>query len=229
MKKQDFVCIQSTFPKTRAVQATLAFDKACNCLQYIVIALLIILVVALWIYAPVEVDGQSMENSYLDGETVVIRKLFASPNRGDVVVIENGDGYIIKRVVAVGGDRIGFVRTNGEVSLYLDKGDGFKKIDEKHIKEPMIYKSTVFTNIAPCSSEEELNASGGITVKKGRIFVMGDNRNVSGDSRNHGTFSESNVFGVVERKVKKNGFLDKFFSAFYKDSDIEKTEGEGTI
>ena len=113
------------------------------------------------------VEGDSMNDTLHDGEYLLIRDFFYTPQRGDIVVVNDltkeniGKMYtkpLVKRVIGVGGDEIeikdGVVKINGET------------IDEPYIKEAM--KPT--DNISVKLGENE-------------VFVMGDNRNHSGDSR----------------------------------------------
>lgn len=131
------------------------------------------------------VDGESMTNSYQDGQKVLCMRTH-SPNRGDVIVcdvqaeLESGTvkKRLIKRVIAVGGDTIdikdGKVYLNGEL------------LDEPYIREAMAY-------IPEHSQEYPL------TVPDGKLFVMGDNRNASHDSRDsrYGLVNAENVLGKI--------------------------------
>lgn len=129
------------------------------------------------------VHGTSMEETYHDGNIVLVNKIFykmKEPKRNDIVIVDyhNGDEetYIIKRVIGVGGDHID-IKGN---SVYINN----QWIEEDYIKEAM------FT--------ENLS----IDVPKGKIFVMGDNRNSSLDSRKLGVFDfENDVIGKVFVKV----------------------------
>lgn len=129
------------------------------------------------------VHGTSMEETYHDGNIVLVNKIFykmKEPKRNDIVIVDyhNGDEetYIIKRVIGVGGDHID-IKDN---SVYINN----QLIEEDYIKEAM------FT--------ENLS----IDVPKGKIFVMGDNRNSSLDSRKLGVFDfENDVIGKVFVKV----------------------------
>ena len=129
------------------------------------------------------VHGTSMEETYHEGNIVLVNKIFykmKEPKRNDIVIVDyhNGDEetYIIKRVIAVGGDHID-IKDN---VVYVNN----QELEEDYIKEAM------FT--------EDLS----IDVPKGKIFVMGDNRNSSLDSRKLGVFDfEDDVIGKVFFKV----------------------------
>lgn len=129
--------------------------------------------------------GAISEN--VSGGDYVYAKIGSDFSYGDIVVINVKEGHvskkIIKRVVALGGD-----------SLYLDRGklyvkyagtDEFVEIDEEYA----VYNNP---DLAKNSMSEK-------TVPDGKIFVLGDNRNVSKDSRDeaYGFIDEESVFAVV--------------------------------
>ena len=131
------------------------------------------------------VSGESMTNTYQDGEKVICTRLF-SPKHGDVIVcdinaeLEQGTvkKRLIKRIIAMEGDTIdikdGTVYLNGEA------------LDEPYIREPMEYvpeNATAFP----------------LTIPEDKLFVMGDNRNASHDSRDsrYGLVDCDDVVGKV--------------------------------
>ena len=145
----------------------------------IAIALLVeaFLIQAFWIPSP------SMEPTLDVGDRVLVNKLsykFHDVNRGDVVVFERPPGAstgqngeikdLIKRVIAVGGDTIeakeGNVFVNGE------------QIDEDYLE--------------PGTPTDNLPLT---TIPEGQVFVMGDNRTNSEDSRIFGTIDEDAIVG----------------------------------
>ncbi|MDO5812657.1 MAG: signal peptidase I [Bacillota bacterium] len=129
------------------------------------------------------VNGSSMENTYFQNNIVLIDKVFykrQQPKRNDIIIVDYDDGLddtlIIKRVIAVGGDHLDII--NNEV--YING----KKIKENYIKEKM--------------DTEDLS----VDIPKGKVFVMGDNRNHSLDSRKLGYFDfKDDVIGKVFFKI----------------------------
>ncbi len=105
-----------------------------------------------------------------DGTNVVW--IFGGPHRGDVLVLEPPDvptEDYIKRVIGLPGDR-------------LEVRDGTVYINDKPLKEPYI-------------KEKPYNTYGPVTVPSGNVFVMGDNRNASRDSRVFGFLPFDKIVG----------------------------------
>jgi len=128
-------------------------------------------------YDSVIVLGDSMEPTLQDSDRLIALKHpypAMSPQRGDIVVVEPGNGTIaVKRVVAVAGDRLYIARGH----LYVNG----RRCEESYVKEPMIAERPY----------------GPLTVPEGHVYVMGDNRNHSEDSRDYGPVSYEHVTGLV--------------------------------
>lgn len=124
----------------------------------------------------ISVDGESMVPTLLNGELMAVRSIGYTPKQGDIIVLTQAsfrDDAIVKRLIAKGGQTVEIDYGAGTVSV-----DGVV-LDEPYINEPMLPRGDVTS----------------ITVPEGFLFVMGDNRNVSADSR-------YNYVGLVdERRV----------------------------
>ena len=134
-------------------------------------------VVRPFIVAAYWVPTESMVPTLLVGDRVFANKFvyrFAEPERGDIVVfedVEGGEDHLIKRVVGVAGDRVrvvnGVLRVNGETQ------------DEPYV-EPQRPNGSVY---------------GPERIPEGYVFVMGDNRGNSADSRVFGLLPVENIEG----------------------------------
>ena len=113
------------------------------------------------------VEGASMENTLFEGDVVLVRSLFYTPEQGDVVVLTKEsfqEESIVKRVIAVAGQRV-----------YVDYAAGAVYVDGVALEEDYI---SAFAP-GPNYPDEVID----ITVPEGHIYVLGDNRSVSLDSR----------------------------------------------
>lgn len=126
------------------------------------------------------VDGQSMMDSFQDGDWVIYTRIYQSIDRGDVVSVAIPSGeYYIKRVVALGGDQV-------------DLRDGVLCVNG--IAETGEY---IRGNTYP----EDGSFSYPYTVPEGDVFVLGDNREASIDSRFFGAINESQIRGVLHLHI----------------------------
>ena len=141
------------------------------------------------------VSGPSMENTLFHGEKLITANLFYTPERGDVVVFhqtsENENGFnepIVKRVIGVAGDTVTIDYQTWTVTV-TDADGNVTVIDEP-------YRKVVDYN--PYSSRPV-----SVYVEEGTVFVMGDNRNHSADSRDGriGLVDTRRILGKVVMRV----------------------------
>lgn len=142
------------------------------------------IVVYLFIAQPNEIRGASMDTTFADGEYILTNKLaykFGTPTYGDVIVfesLENKDIDFIKRIIGTEGDRVMIQNNQVFVNGQL--------IPESYIQQP----TTLLEGGFMTEGQE-------IIVPPGHIFVMGDNRPRSSDSRVFGPVPLQNVIGKV--------------------------------
>lgn len=151
------------------------------CLPLVVLLLL----VYLFVFRLMLVSGTSMLPTLHDGELIGIRLLGYTPQQGDVVVIRTekdgrlGGESIVKRVIAVGGQ-----------SVLIDYENDVVYINGIALEEPYLHGS---------GEDQSYREDALYIVPEGEIFVLGDNRSQSLDSRDPmlGTVPVRRVTGVV--------------------------------
>lgn len=135
-------------------------------IQCIITALIICIVAFLFVVRVIDVNGTSMNPTLNHGDKMLVSDLFYKPHAGDIVVFHaenyDADKALVKRVIATEGQEINIDFDNGIV--YIDG----EPIEEDYIKE---------------LTHNKLDFIGPQTVPDGCVFVMGDNRNASTDSR----------------------------------------------
>ena len=152
----------------------------------------------------VVVVGDSMNNTLDSGDVLFVRKS-AEPKRGDIVVVDvtgyeddetlSGD-YIIKRVIAAEGDSL---YCENHV-LYIRYADAEEYVS---LEENYINSALGNTDFKP------------VTVGENQVFVMGDNRRVSYDSRYMGCINEDIIVGPVTGwSLACKGAITAYYNAF---------------
>lgn len=157
----------------------------------IVIAILIVSGIRFLVVDHYRVDGSSMEPNIHTGERVVVNKLLyrlRHPERGEIIILRAPEGKnYIKRVIALPGETI---KVNGDVVRI----DG-KKLDEPYLADAVAKaaKAGYTYNDLDYPDDDSI-----VTVPKDSVFVMGDNRSYSQDSRSIGFIKYKDVIGKAE-------------------------------
>ncbi len=134
-------------------------------LESLVTAIVACILIFLFLFRVVNVEGSSMVPTLRESDKIVISRLAGSFKYGDIVVLTKtsfDDDSIVKRVIATEGQTID-----------IDFEEGIVTVDGKVLQEPYIADKT----------KRQMDFNGPVTVPEGCIFCMGDNRNQSTDSR----------------------------------------------
>lgn len=151
-------------------------------LDSLVFALLAIMIVFTFLFRVVGVVGSSMNPTLNDGDWLAVKAITTSVKQGDIVIITQPNALnepLVKRVIAVAGDKVD-----------INFVDHTVKINGTIISEPYIAEET----------ERQFDVAFPLTVPEGCVFVMGDNRNNSIDSRSNivGFIHEGYILGTAE-------------------------------
>jgi len=169
----------------------------------ILLAPIIALLITTFAFQSYQVDGQSMETTLQNNDRLIVEKIPRSwakltrqpyiPKRGDIIVF-NQSGFfgdqglankqLIKRVIALPGERV--VIKDGAIAVYNSKHPNGFNPDQSGVY-----------SLASARTSGEVN----LTVPPGTIFVCGDNRANSEDSRFFGPVSSGNIVGKLVLRV----------------------------
>lgn len=161
-----------------------------------------VLLVFTFLFNRIQVEGSSMEDTLFNDDEILIMGLFYEPEQGDVVICnsETLGKLIVKRVIALGGQRVTVDYIAGQVSV-----DGtvlYEPYLKYHALDDMgNYDMTYY------DAEREVFE---YEVPDGYVFVMGDNRNHSSDSRSFGMLAEEDIVGkAVFRFYSERGKIGR--------------------
>jgi signal peptidase I len=161
-------------------------------LKDILVALVIAVLMVVFLYQPVKVEGTSMQPQLEDQERIFVNKFiyrFEEIRRGDVVVFNyprDPSKSFIKRVIGIPGDWVAIERGN-------------VLVNGTSLMEPYVKRSF-----------QDQDSYAPLQVPAGEYYVLGDHRNASNDSRSWGLVPRGNIFGkavICYWPFKKAGFI----------------------
>lgn len=164
----------------------------------IFVALIMVVFLLTFVVRQVSVSGDSMNNTLQSGDRLFISSFMVNPSAGDIVIVSHGNEYsepLIKRVIATEGQSLKINYDTGEVS-----------VNGTVIDEPYIFGHTIELEDSPLEIPD--------VIPEGYVFVMGDNRENSLDSRSTiiGLIPISNIIGKAEIRIFP---FSKFGTVYY--------------
>lgn len=202
-------------------------DGGYSVILIFVLVLAILLSLYNYFFAVIRVSGSSMLDTLEDKQFVLFRTNAITVKRNDIVTLTPSgyDKTLIKRVIAVENDRLMFMYNadGNDVELYLCKNgeNSYSLLDEPYIRQKMSCNAEYHdVNIAPYS--ENINEKPyyffndyAIHIPEDHFYFLGDNRNISQDSRYYGAQSVDRITGKAYKFIKRGGFFDKLLTFLY--------------
>lgn len=183
----------------------------------IILAPIVALFLTTFVFQSYQVDGPSMEPTLQNGDRLIVTKTGKTwsriigkdyvPKRYEVIIFNHGGSFcgqttttqkqLIKRVIGLPGDRV--VVKDGVVRVYNNEHPGGYLIDREGPERNAIGNT-------PGNNGNDID----VTVEKGDLFVMGDNREESCDSRSFGTIPSKDVVGHLSLRIYPVDKIDRF-------------------
>lgn len=169
----------------------------------IVVALIVSFFIRKYLFTSYIVQGESMMPTLMDGNGIIVNKIdyhFSTPEHGDIIVFHypNAEDFV-KRVIGLPGDTIVYK----DDQLYRNG----KKVPEPYLDA---YKKEIKDG-KPLTADFTLEENRGTEkVPEGKLWVMGDNRRVSTDSRMFGFIDIGDVVGKVSFRYYPFGQTEYF-------------------
>lgn len=180
------------------------WKSVASTLLLIIAAPVIAIALTAFVFQSYEVDGPSMERTLQNGDRLIVLKTGKTwaklrntdfiPERGDIIVFEKNDSVsaaneaerqLIKRVIGLPGDRV--IVQDGTITIYnTEFPEGFNPDRDQ-----------AFSDGISVTTPGRVD----ITVPEGEIFVCGDNRTNSLDSRTFGTIASNDVVGTLSLRI----------------------------
>jgi signal peptidase I len=188
------------------------------------ISFAIVMIILCFFLRQSDVSGSSMEKTIQNGDKLLVSNIAYTPEQGDVVIVHslhNLSTPLVKRVIAVGGDTVSInfsrwmIEVNGEIyEQRKDENGNDAKIGGDYVKYeegyPMGASAALIQIGFKYNPETDTYTA---TVPEGHLFILGDNRRDSKDSRDPsvGFVDERLVVGKSSFRLapfSKMGFLD---------------------
>lgn len=192
MRRVEEFWIEFNPPEPQEPKASWAVSLAYDAIESVKGAVIVVFLIFTFVFRAVGVDGDSMYPTLKDGDWVAVSGVTSNIESGDIIVSTQPwerNVPIVKRVIAVGGD-----------TVYIDFNDNAVYVNGEKLDEPYIAELT----------RVSYDVQFPITVDEGKLFVMGDNRNVSLDSR-------SSKIGLIDERYVLGKVFFRFYPSFEND------------
>lgn len=155
-------------------------------LKIVISFFLILSFFKLFIIEPSKVNGLSMEPTFMDSDIIWVNRfsnLISAPQRYDIVQVlqSDVDKILVKRVIGLPGETLLF-KMNGIYIKHPD--DTLEEIAEPYLPDESL-------------NQDRPGVSPEVVIPQNSYYVLGDNRNASGDSRDFGPVQRSEIIGQV--------------------------------
>lgn len=187
---------QSANPKKSGLRSVL------STVGLIIIAVVVAFSVSFFVFQSYQVEGQSMETTLKNGDRLIVNKVPVTfskitskdfvPARGSIIIfeqvgfVESSERQLIKRVIGLPGDRM--VIKEGVVTIF-------------NTAHPTGYNPDTSGEYSVPETAKLTSGNVDTTVEAGEIFVLGDNRANSADSRIFGPINSSSVIGQLVMRI----------------------------
>jgi signal peptidase I len=198
LNKESPVLTESNEPKNRKKKSR---KDLFSTIAIIIAAPILAFILTVFVFQSYQVEGQSMQNTLQDKDRLIVVKAGKTwsrithkkyiPKRYNIIVFNYSGGtasgeskQIIKRVIGLPGDRV--VIKGGVITIYNSKNPNGFNPDE---------------NVPSTSLKEITRGSYDNTIQNGEVFVLGDNRDNSFDSRIIGPVKSSDIVGQLSMRI----------------------------
>lgn len=206
--------IDDTAPRVSTPSRKETVREIISTIGVLVAALMVAFVLIAWVFQSYEVDGPSMETTLQNRDRLIVWKVPRTiaritgqpyiPHRGEIIIfVESGlsnfgssdNKQLIKRVIGLPGERV--VVRNGVITVYSQEHPGGINPDKNFAHAQIIPEET---------SDRDID----VTLAEDQIFVAGDNRPNSLDSRTFGPIEADQIVGKLSLRLLPVSKIEKF-------------------